>query len=402
MKSTKKKLKKRYNLILIIVCSLFLLLLVFSLFYLSKKPNLSDNKNIVMEPREKIIVDYNFESEVFFNDKLGENIFSQEIIKSIDNARESVEIAVYSMNHPDIKDALIRAIDRGVKIDVLLCEKGKPTHDTFFADIDQYINRKDIKFFSSSLSLVPESYLMHHKFMIIDRNLDEGVLFFGSYNFTYLQEKYDPSFILKTQDVSFVRIFGKEFDSIKSGLHGKEKKDQSINPFAARIEYANGFVEIWFSPGNESVNLKRRMSELIKSTEERIRMMIWLWTDRSLAKDILNLDPKIKISIITDEVNINHESSIFKDLLKVGVEGNLEVVTDEKRQFEIQELRNDILNSFLHHHALIIDDKVLVTGTSNWSSSGFFSNDESMIVSNVYSLVESFIDSFKTNYLINK
>jgi len=243
---------------------------------------------------------------------------------------------------------------------------------------------------------------MHHKFMIIDRNLDEGVLFFGSYNFTYLQEKYDPSFILKTQDVSFVRIFGKEFDSIKSGLHGKEKKDQSINPFAARIEYANGFVEIWFSPGNESVNLKRRMSELIKSTEERIRMMIWLWTDRSLAKDILNLDPKIKISIITDEVNINHESSIFKDLLKVGVEGNLEVVTDEKRQFEIQELRNDILNSFLHHHALIIDDKVLVTGTSNWSSSGFFSNDESMIVSNVYSLVESFIDSFKTNYLINK
>ncbi|MFA7049700.1 MAG: hypothetical protein WC164_01120 [Patescibacteria group bacterium] len=113
MKSTKKKLKKRYNLILIIVCSLFLLLLVFSLFYLSKKPNLSDNKNIVMEPREKIIVDYNFESEVFFNDKLGENIFSQEIIKSIDNARESVEIAVYSMNHSDIKDALIRAIDRG-------------------------------------------------------------------------------------------------------------------------------------------------------------------------------------------------------------------------------------------------------------------------------------------------
>jgi phosphatidylserine/phosphatidylglycerophosphate/cardiolipin synthase-like enzyme len=402
MKSTKKKLKKRYNLILIIACSLFLLFIVFLLFYFSRRTNTLNVNNIIVEPREKIVVNYDFESEVFFNDKLGENIFSQEIIKSIDEAQESVEVAVYSMNHPEIKEALIRAIDRGVRIDVLLCEKGKPTHDNFFADIDQYINRKDIKFSSSSLSLVSESYLMHHKFMIIDRNLDKRVLFFGSYNFTYLQEKYDPSFVLKTYDPSFVKIFGEEFDRINFGLHGKEKKLQNINPFAARIEYTNGFVEIWFSPGTKSVNLKSRMSELIKSTKERIRMMIWLWTDKSLAKDILNLDSEIKISIITDEININHENSIFKDLLKLGVEDNIEIITDEKRQFEIQELRDDILNSFLHHHALIIDDKILITGTSNWSTSGFFNNDESMIVSDVYPLVESFIDSFKTNYLINK
>lgn len=400
MKLTEKKLKKKYNLILITFCLVVLLFVVFFLFYLSKESGGLKEKDIIIEPREKITVDYDFESEVFFNDKLGENIFSQEIIKSINDAQESIEIAVYSMNHPDIKDALKRAIDRGVKISVLLCEKGKTTHDVFFADIDQYIDRKDIKFSSSSLT--SESYLMHHKFMIIDRNLDKRVLFFGSYNFTYLQELYDLSFVLKTHDASFVRIFGEEFDNINSGLHGKEKKNQNINPFAAKIEYTNGFVEIWFSPGNRDINLKKRMSELIKLSKEKIRMMIWLWTEESLARDILNLNPEIKVSIITDEININHDGSVFKNLLKIGKKDNLEIITDEKRQFEIQELRDDVLNSFLHHHALIIDDKIVVTGTSNWSTSGFFNNDESMIVSNVYPLVEFFIDSFKINYLKNK
>ncbi len=400
MKLLKKKSEKKNNQFLIIACLAFLLFIIFSIFYLTKNFREIEDKKIILEPREEIVVDYDFEAEVFFNDELGESIFSLEMINSIDNAQKTIEIAVYSMNHPDIKEALRRAAERGVKIDILLCEKGKVIHDVFFADLDDYINRKDIKF--SFSSLFTDSYLMHHKFMIIDRDLENRLMFFSSYNFTYLQEKYDPSFVLKTSDFYFIKVFGEEFDRISLGVHGLEKKNRKINPFAAKIEYNNGFIEIWFSPGDKTNNLRGRMINLIKESRDNLKIMIWLWTDRLLAQNILNLKPEIKINIITDEVNINHENSVFGNILSLGTSNNLEVITDEKRQIEIQKLRDDHLNSFLHHHTLIIDDKILVTGTSNFSSSGFFSNDESMIVTDIYFLIESFIGSFEINYLKNK
>jgi len=404
MKSNQKKLEKKNknntrNLI-IIFFSLFLILFLFflSLFYF-----FSDNKNLKeitpIAPREELTVDYDFKADVYFNDKLGENIFSDEVIKSINSATNTIEIAVYAMNDSNIKEALKKAADRGVEIVVLVCSKGKDIHDVFFADIENFITRKDITY---SFWKNNRSYLMHHKFIIVDRQLESRTLFFGSYNFTYLQEKYDPSFLIKTNDENFVRIFGEEFDRINSGIHGARKTIENVNPFAARIKYKNGFIEIWFSPGDKYNNAKNRMIELAKNTQEKIRIMIWLWTDRGLAKEILLIPKDKKITMITDESNLNQNGSVFKSIFKVGVYDNVEVITDEKRQYEMQELGQNILNSFLHQHTMIIDDKILITGTNNWSIAGFFNNDESIIISDIPFLVESFVDSFKINYLKNK
>jgi len=140
MKSNQKKLEKKNknntrNLI-IIFFSLFLILFLFflSLFYF-----FSDNKNLKeitpVAPREELTVDYDFKADVYFNDKLGENIFSDEVIKSINSATSTIEIAVYAMNDSNIKEALKKAADRGVEIVVLVCSKGKDIHDVFFADI---------------------------------------------------------------------------------------------------------------------------------------------------------------------------------------------------------------------------------------------------------------------------
>lgn len=394
-----KNYKKNLSLFFVITFLIFILILffVFLFKFIGKENNIK--KYFILSPAQEIELDYDFAADVYFNDNLGESIFSKEIIKAIDMGRERIEIAVYAINDTNIKSALNRALNRGVDIKVLVCAKGKNIHDVFFSDFDEKIDRKDISFTSWQND---RTYLMHHKFIIIDRGLPNQTLFFGSYNFTHLQEKYDPSFLIKTSDSHFVRIFGEEFDRINKGVHGSKKKSEKINPFAARLKYSNGFIEIWFSPGSEESSVKNRMSELIKNTKLSIKMLTWLWTDRSLAFEILSKSNDVKISIITDEANLYQSSSVFKDVLRIDKTPNIEIISDEKRQFEMQAMGEDALNSFLHQHTMIFDDNLVLTGTNNWSSAGFLYNDESIIISDIPFLVTAFLDSFKINYSKNK
>ncbi|HLD63409.1 MAG TPA: phospholipase D-like domain-containing protein, partial [Candidatus Peribacteraceae bacterium] len=69
----------------------------------------------------------------------------------------------------------------------------------------------------------------------------------------------------------------------------------------------------------------------------------------------------------------------------------------------IQQLRTvqpgiPIHTSYLHQHFAVIDQEILITGTNNWSDNGFLMNDESIIVTNIPFLVESFAEWWDRQY----
>jgi phosphatidylserine/phosphatidylglycerophosphate/cardiolipin synthase-like enzyme len=247
---------------------------------------------------------------------------------------------------------------------------------------------------------------MHHKFLLIDRGLPGAELFFGSYNFTYLQEKYDPCFLLETTRPEIISIFGEEFDRLVQNYHGTKKLVVSPDPFAARIKYPEGYLEIWFSPQPASGGLKERMLGLIKVAKSEIKAMIWDFTSRDLAGGLADAAGKIPVSIITDDYNYSLPSSAFNYLTaekaKHGLT-KLEVTTDARRNQEIKDnFKINDLNSFLHHHLLLIDGRIAVFGTNNWSYNGFYNNDESIMVTDLPALVKPFSDVWDFNYLKNK
>ncbi len=54
-------------------------------------------------------------------------------------------------------------------------------------------------------------------------------------------------------------------------------------------------------------------------------------------------------------------------------------------------------NSFLHHHLLLVDGTIAVFGTNNWSTNGFFNNNESIMISNIPYMFQSFKQAFDAN-----
>lgn len=381
-----------------IVIALPLLLLILCLYLGLTFFSLYQNREVTKsKPARTIEVNEPFTANLYFNDELGLDVFSELIINGLDSAKNKIELAMYSMDNTAVRDALYRAAARGVLINLIFSDKHENGVKNLFNN-----NHKNLKisFISSN------DGSMHHKFLLIDRGSTQQKLFFGSYNFTNIQGKYDPSFMLTTERPELIWVFGDEFERLAGGIPGGVKESTNYNPYAALIKYPEGFIEIWFSPGLVNNNIKDRMLSLIKNSRSNIKIMTWSLTDKDVAAELALKSKQIPVSIITDDYNWSAAGSAFPILAAQKNRqnlNNLEIITDSNRNQEIAKiLPNNDLNSFLHHHLLVVDDRVAVFGTNNWSSNGFFRNDESMMITNIKSLIKAFEQSYTVNYNKNK
>ena len=397
IKLIKSKIKNspvNYSVVIILGWLLILIVLAVLLRPLVIRLIWPNNFSQPIQPIQPIQqIDEPFTGQLYFNDQLGQNLLSSLVIDLVNQAQESIELSLYSFGDENIRDSLYRAADRGVLIKMILSDKRQAIHDRIFADMPSNMVRLDI---------ASDKGYMHHKFLLVDRGRPTGQLLFSSYNFTKLQDKYDPSFLLISQRLELIDSFGREFDRLLSGQQGRAKLAAGQGYLVDSFNYPNGFLEIWFPPQSGRSGLKNRMISLIKSVKKNIKGMTWHFTDQQIAKELLTIARQYPVSIIVDDFNWDEPDSV-KNTLEVNYLPKLDILTDAKRNQEISQVFNEPeLNSFLHHHLLIVDDNIAIFGTNNWSAGGFFRNDESVIISNIDLLVDPFRQSFLFNYEKNK
>ena len=114
-----------------------------------------------------LVLSYVSHAEITFTKKC-----EKEVVSLINNSQETIDIAVYSINNPNIIDALFKAKDRGVKIRILtdrLQAFGKSSKVELLHDSD------------FNIRVHSHDRIMHHKFAIFD---DKKAVE-GSFNWTY-------------------------------------------------------------------------------------------------------------------------------------------------------------------------------------------------------------------------
>lgn len=416
MKSRKNKFDlfcnfpKKYTRILFFLFPIIFIILIFLISLLAR--NLGQRLDLYVmpdfaKPGYMENSDSMVDLQLFFNDDLGSKIFSDLIIDDLNSAQHSIEIAMYALSSPDLVESIYKADRRGVRVFLILDGKKQETHDQAFRDLPSSITRLDI----AGRSKQGYASLMHHKFAIIDRGRDGQKLLFGSYNWTQLQEEYDPSFIMRTTDQKIIDSFGREFDLLSGNLSGVNKISMDKHKIWDLSYEAGGYhYEVWFGPGSQRINFSRRIAQLIEEAKQDIKVMIWNFTDISLADKLLERAlAGVKVTIIADNYNYYHEHSVFPYLENVKNKyslSNLEILTDDARQNEVEILLNvegnEEIDPFLHHHLLIVDNDKVLFGTNNWSKAGSYFNDESMIVTNDRRLLKGFLQSFDFNYRVNR
>jgi len=376
------------------VLLLFFLFLAFVIFPAVKQlltlPNYVAAEELVA-PRE-------FKANVIFNDSLQDYPFSDLLIAHMRGAQKSIYAAVYSIDSVEIRDELYAAANRGIKVEIVLDYKKHIQHSKLFINPPKNLKIQELNTGNST----GNSY-MHNKFTLFDIETEHASLLTGAWNWTILQEKIDPTFLMETSDPDILSIYIEEFERLYSGINSTKKfSDDKYKPFAKKILFDDCFVEIWFSPGIAKNSVNQRILDLIDSAQSNIKIMVWRITKPAIASALRNQSENgVKITIIVDDYNAKLNDSVFSKYKDVFNHKNIRIITDASRKIDTESLGFKDpagLNSFLHHHMMIVDNKTVLFGTNNWSDRGSYKNDENIIVTDSESVVNAFKFSFENNF----
>lgn len=137
------------------------------------------------------------------------------LLDLINNEQEAIEIAIFAFTDSKIAQALIDALKRKVRVEVIAdpgCLKDPYSKISFLCDagIAIYV-------YSSQNSNRRFSSIMHHKFALFKKNIEgRSILWTGSFNFTRAAHKANQENVLVLDDQKIIDRFGKQFQRVKT------------------------------------------------------------------------------------------------------------------------------------------------------------------------------------------
>ncbi len=271
---------------------------------------------------------------------LQEGNISSALVSLIDSANTTIDAALYHLSWQPIIDALIRA-NNSRKVNVNIACHGD--------NIDEF---QDLIDAGISVHAVNTYNIMHDKFFIVDNKL----VWTGSYNPTITGTIHNANDGIEINSPDLAQIFESEFEQLYAGLYGSHKTDNNNEITKA----GDVTVEAYFSPTD---NTRDRLIGLIDSTNVSLYISMFYLTDNSVYDAIVRAHNRgVMVKAVLDYRGWFNSYSEADDLIALG----LGVI--------------DANPGVYHHKFAVFDGKIVWTGSTNWSGSGFDDNDENSIV----------------------
>lgn len=130
-----------------------------------------------------------------------DNFCDKKVIQFFRQAQRSADIAVFSFSHQGIRDAILQAQKRGVKIRLIVDRDQAASKSSMVSSLSAA--GLEVKFGTQEGS-------MHHKFAIIDGEWIQ----LGSFNYTYFAASKSAENQIYLNDANVIKSYQKEFDHI--------------------------------------------------------------------------------------------------------------------------------------------------------------------------------------------
>ena len=318
--------------------------------------------------------------EVYFTDPANVNnpeewqsSIEGRLIEKINAAQTSIHIASFEFDLTPVAEALIAAKQRGVDIRWV-------TDDEHGLEADEEPDRGQFAMLQDAGIEVRSdnrSALMHNKFWIFDGQM----VWTGSTNITEngIFDQDNNTIVIESPELA--TIYEREFDEMWNGEFGP----RSTSQLAQQTIVVNGSrIQVVFT--SEDPALADAIIPVVNSATTSIRFLAFSYTDFPLA------DAMIKRA--QSGVNV---AGVFE---KVGSDtGAAELKTLACAQIPV---RRDGNGGFMHNKVIVVDERYVITGSLNFSTSAEESNDENVIIIDNPDIAKLYMRDFERVWSLGK
>ncbi len=285
------------------------------------------------------------------------------LVEAIDSARLTLDVAIYSLSLNSVRSALIRAHNRGVRVRMVMESDNMDRADP------QAIKDAGIPILGDR-----REGLMHNKFVVIDGY----EVWTGSANFTDSGVYDDNNFILCIRSMKLAENFTKEFEEMfVDDKFGDNTAAETPYP---RLTIGGTEVETYFSPDD---GVQARVVEIVNAAQESIYFMAFSFTSDPIGQAIrARAEDGVTVAGVMDNEQVKSN---------VGTE------YDPFRHAGLDVYRDGNAGQ-MHHKVIVVDERIVILGSYNFTHSAEVRNDETLLVIHSAEIAAQFIEEFKRVY----
>jgi phosphatidylserine/phosphatidylglycerophosphate/cardiolipin synthase-like enzyme len=283
-------------------------------------------------------------------------------------ARESVDIAVRNLNLDSITSALVVANRRGIPIRVI-------------AESDSLTGRSNFQVLKDAGIPVVEDQqpgLMNNRFVVIDhKEVWTGSL---SYDLSGVFREYNTLVRISSPEVA--ADYTKEFNEMfENNQFGPLVVPQTPYP---SVDIQGTQVEVLFSPDDI---VSARLTQLISEAQQNISFLVYSFSSEDLgtsirakANDGVTVGGVIEFDPI--DPNAPNPNLSLMDELNFFRQAGLNVLLDRNPEV-------------LNHKVMIIDGKITVLGSYDFTNRAEIENDENVVIIHNEAVAQKFMEEFQ-------
>ncbi len=286
----------------------------------------------------------------------------QAIIADIDAATRSVDLVTFEYNLSSIAQALVRAKQRGVDVRVALDHEG--LEDPVMAKWAGLVEDARIR-----VSWQESSAFLHSKFIIIDGQ----VLWTGSWNATINDTYRNNNNLLRITIPELIANYETEFEQMMEGRFSTSKAVLTPHPI---LRTEAGQIENYFSPKEKP---RQRIVEYLLQAREQIDFLTFSYTSDEIAEAMIERhNAGVAVRGVFEKRNAQGIGSEYERLLNAGI---------------------DVLNDgncyTMHHKVIVIDRRIVITGSYNFTARAEDLNDENLLIIEDPQIAELYMQEFE-------
>ena len=295
--------------------------------------------------------------EVYFVDYVNhndperyENTIEAVIIEKIDNAQTSIHIASFEFDLTPVAEALVRAQKRGVDVRWV-------TDDEHGIEADEEPGRGQFELLEDAGIEIKDDQrgaLMHNKFWIFDRK----TVWTGSTNITKHGVFEQDNNVIVIHSPALAEIYEREFEEMWEGEFGPTSPS-TVN--SQHVSINGTEVQVLFSSEDDVIE---HLLPYLENAEESIHFLAFSFTHDAMG-EIMRAKNKEELTVM-GVFEKTGSSTEYSELGKMYCDG--------------MQVRRDENGGFLHHKVIIIDERIVITGSLNFSDNANDSNDENVLI----------------------